>query len=197
MNSEVCWPGPPRRATSTPGTKRSASPRSARAGAAVRRRGSVRRSRALRRRDFGARRGDDDGFEGRAAGGSGKQVSVCSSVLLPSGESRVHRSRRHRRGEGRTPAPPVARRDWRMLTGRSPDSRRVPRDPPHRLPTGDSGSGCRLACVMRLAPFTVAGAVPGWRATRAPASRLARARARDTCHRGPFWAGASGRSSRR
>ncbi len=28
-NSEVCWPGPPRRATSTPGTKRSASPRSA------------------------------------------------------------------------------------------------------------------------------------------------------------------------
>ena len=54
----------------------------------------------------------------------------------------------------------------------------------HRLPTGESGSGCRETCVMRLAPFTVAGAVPALRATRAPASRLARDRTRDTCHRG-------------
>ena len=96
-------------------------------------------------------------------------VHPCSSRAVT---ATVHRSRGNE--EGRDARTPVARRDWRLLTGRSPDSRRVPRDRPHRLPTGISGSGCRLACVMRLAPFTVAGAVPGWRATRAPASRLAR-----------------------
>ena len=37
-----------------------------------------------------------------------------------------------------------------MLTGRSPDSRRVLKDRPHRLPTGDSGSG-RRACLRDAA----------------------------------------------
>ena len=37
----------------------------------------------------------------------------------------------------------VAHRDWRQLSGRFPDSRRV-LDRPHRLPTGITGSGCRL-----------------------------------------------------
>src|SRR5688572_10876147 len=82
------------------------------------------------------------------------------------------------------PALRVARRDWRMLTGRSPDSRRVPGDRRIAFPPEWPAVAAGFACVMRLAPFTVAGAVPGWRATRAPASRLARACARDTCHRG-------------
>ena len=136
-NSEVCWPAPPRRATSTPGTKRSASPRSA-AGWRISSLGlnDVDAREHFPGGIFGARRGDDDGFEGLAAGGSGKKDNQRSSVLLPSGDSKVHRSRRRNEGRARTPAPPVARRDWRLLTGRSPDSRRVPRDlsasPSHR-----------------------------------------------------------------
>ena len=85
---------------------------------------------------LGARGGDDDGFECRAAGGSGKQYQVRSSVLLPSGDFEFTGRGgigEEKGADARTPVSPAA--TGAVLTGRSPDSRRVARttaSPSHR-----------------------------------------------------------------
>ena len=63
-------------------------------------------------------------------------------MLLPSGAFKfTGRGGGNGRAVGAAPRSPAA--TGAVLTGRSPDSRRVP-GTPHRLPTGNSGSGCRL-----------------------------------------------------
>ena len=140
-----------------------------------------------------ARGGDDDRFEGGAAGGSGKQYQGVHPRSFPSGESKCSPAAKGYR-EGRAPGPalPVARRDWRCLTGRSPDSR-LSASPSHRK----SGSGCRHCLRDAACAVYRCGGSAGIAIARAPASRLARAYARGTCHRRPFWRGLCRRSSGR